>query len=461
LKTQKPACGALKWRIKIELCPPSRRRQAAPARGLPPAVLASVFFLILSAASAGCRISSATHFKVDGREMQLESGGSAQNGSPANSTASAGSIYSTEAPACFELGPEGLVPALRDRAADNKATSSAGRGSQSPKSDQGRGPQLAATALRVAALASADGSHSAAAIALNRFGYALLDIEPDGTHYRLRSFPLTASKFLSTSNIWPWNGGFLLELYRDPFAGGTDVSGNGLDAPTISSAGQELHAIDLQNGQSRSLPRIGSGREELFALQPSSGLWYAELREDPPSGKEAVKLSYFALSSPEMQTADQHSGKGGAGQYSRFALSQDIFEKTIAPQALAAAPKALKAAAAAAAPGTLLIHQKGGPEIESYWLRGSSLADARPASAWVSIDGQAAFLLEENGEAISAIQGPDTIKRFKLSLPLEGLKFRSIAIIKAGSQSLLIASYEAGGFTRISRSGIAILPLEN
>ncbi len=415
-----------------------------------------LIFLLPTLAASSCKISSSKHFAVNGQEVTTEDSRSA---APPDSE-SAVYKYSTEETACYELGPKGLVPALRDKTAAEQGTElgEAHTAGEAAKVSEA-GTELSAMAPRVAAVTAADGALSMAAIALNRFGYAFLEVSPDGLKYRIRSFSLTASKFLSTANMWPWENGFLLELYRDPFSATSDVSRSVFEVPTISSAGQELYAIDAQSGLSRSLPRIGSGREELFALQPSSGLWYAEMREEPTSGRDSVKLSYYALSSPELHSAGTELQAGKAEQFSRFTLSRDKFEKTIAPQALANAPKALKLVAEAAAEGTLLIHQKGGPEIESYWLRGKSLVDARTASAWVSIDGQKAVLLEENGGVISALNGPGSIQHFRINLPLDGLRFTSLAIIETGRRSLLVASYESGKFTKIDRSGIVVLPL--
>jgi hypothetical protein len=325
--------------------------------------------------------------------------------------------YNASAALCFRLGPEGLEPSMA-----------------APATSGSSGATLAALAPRVAALASGSGASGAslAALALNRYGYALLEPSPDGSSYRLSSFPLAEASRLSVANLWPREKGFLLQLYRDPFATAAGLA-----------SGRELFAVG-EDGAATPLPRLGEGDEELFALQPSGGRWYAELRAEA-AGK--ARLRYLSLESPD-------SGVGGGAMRD---IGKAGFERALEPRAMGAAPEALRSAAAALAPGALLIRARDDAGTDCYWLSGGGLEDAREASAWLSDDGASALVVERSGAAAYATDG--SCRRFSIPSPAKGAVLTAVALLPLGTKNLALLAWETGNFPSVEASGLLVLPL--
>ena len=367
------------------------------------------------------------HFLLLALIAALASGcGSARRGggqSAANSS-SAAYPYSANTRAYFDLGPSGLAPrSAAPRSAAQPAVMTA--------------PPVAALAPRVAAIAAKSGASdsSLAAIALNRFGYALLEASPDNASYRLSSFPLSEASYLSAADLWPRKKGFLLELYRDPFAAAAPAR------PT--AAGQELFSID-EAGAASPLPRLGREGEELFALLPAGERWYAELRAET---KEGARLRYLRLDSPDL----------GQKKGAMCEIGRGDFERALTPRAIRGAPESLRSAAAALAPGALLVRARGGADAEGYWLSGGPLADAREASAWVSDDGSSALVVERAGEVAYVSGG--SCRRFSIAAPAKGAALTAAAVLSLGTRRLALIAWESGSFPSIEASGLIVLPL--
>jgi hypothetical protein len=340
--------------------------------------------------------------------------------------------YRADSPAFFSLGPSGLSPTL---AAPSSAAPKSAAPRPKPTAPAPSPPPLAALAPRIAAIAVQNNGSSLAAIALNRFGYALLEASPDGAFYRLSSLPLAETASLSVANLWPWGKGFLLELYRDPFAS---------DSTALPSAvGQELFSIDVA-GSASPLPRLGKKDEELFALLPAGGRWYAELRAET---KEGARLRYLSLDSPDP----------GQGNNAMCDIGRGDFERALEPRAIKGAPASLRSAAAALAPGALLVRARGGVDAEGYWLSGGPLADAREASAWVSNDGASALVVERGGEAVYASGG--SCGRLSIGAPAQGASLTATAVLSLGTKRLALVAWESGSFPSIEASGLIVLPL--
>ena len=294
---------------------------------------------------------------------------------------------------------------------------------------------LAALAPRVAAIAARGASGPGlAAIALNRYGYALLEASPDGSSYRLSSLPLAEASNLSVANLWPRENGFLLELYRDPFA---TAASAGL------ASGRELFAVDGKGAATR-LPRLGKENEELFALQPAGGRWYAELRAET---KEGARLRYIALAAPD----------AGPGGNEARDIGKAGFERALEPKAIGGAPAVLGSAAEALAPGAILIRARDGADADGYWLSGGGLEDAREASAWLSEDGASALVVERSGEAAYVSGG--SCRRFSIAPPAEGAVLTAAALLPLGARSLALVAWETGSFPSVETSGLLVLPL--
>jgi hypothetical protein len=130
------------------------------------------------------------------------------------------------------------------------------------------------------------------AVAVNGWGVEAIEASPDGKSYRLVDSPLPAAfQGLATGAIWPLGGGFLVQLFRDPFLGPEARPA----APGSSSRLVFLGGV----GREATFPDpIGSGAEagfELFALLPAGGAWFAELRKDGP---DRVELKFFSFGDP-------------------------------------------------------------------------------------------------------------------------------------------------------------------
>jgi hypothetical protein len=354
--------------------------------------------------------------------------------------------YSTDTSMYFGLGPSGLSPS--SAAPSSAAPSSAAPRSTAtlttatlttaqPAASAPSAPPVAALAPRVAAIAAKSGASgsSLAAIALNRYGYALLEASPDNASYRLSSFPLSEASYLSMADLWPRKNGFLLELYRDPFAAAAPAR--------PAAAGQELFSID-EAGAASPLPRLGREGEELFALLPAGGRWYAELRAET---NEGARLRYLRLDAPDL----------GQGKGAMCDIGRGDFERALEPRAIGGAPESLRSAAAALAPGALLVRARGGADAEGYWLSGGPLADAREASAWVSDDGKSALVVERAGEAAYVEAG--VCRRLSISAPAKGAALTASAVLSLGTRRLALVAWESGRFPSIEASGLIVLPL--
>jgi hypothetical protein len=362
--------------------------------------------------------------------------GSARRGGrqSAADSSSAAYPYSADTTMYFGLGPSGLAPssaAPRSAAPSSASTVTTAQ----PAASAPSAPPVAALAPRVAAIAVKSGGSGLAVIALNRYGYALLEASPDNASYRLSSLPLSEASYLSVADLWPRKKGFLLELYRDPFADAAPAR------PT--AAGQELFSID-EAGAASPLPRLGREEEELFALLPAGGRWYAEFRAET---KEGARLRYLRLDSPAP----------GQGKTAMCDIGRGDFERALKPKAIKGAPESLRSAVATLAPGALLVRARGGADAEGYWLSGGPLADAREASAWVSDDESSALVVERTGEAAYVSGG--SCKRFSIAAPAKGAALTAAAVLSLGTRRLALIAWELGSFPSIEASGLIVMPL--
>ena len=172
--------------------------------------------------------------------------------------------FSAAAPMVFVATPEGLA-------------------ALPPKADASSLAKLTGPAALVPAASVSSANASAIMVAVNRVGPVLIEPDPDCRHYGLRTFqsPEPFAR-LTAGGAWPRDGGFLVQLYHDPFS--LPGSSSGVTLGTLLSVG-ETGAIQVA-GLIGLVSETSSGFG-LFALYPApQGGWLAELRRDEPDKVE-------------------------------------------------------------------------------------------------------------------------------------------------------------------------------
>jgi hypothetical protein len=133
------------------------------------------------------------------------------------------------------------------------------------------------------------------------------------------------------------------------------------------------------------------------------------------------------------------------------------FERALEPRAIGDAPESLRSAAAALAPGAILIRARDSAGEDRYWLSGGGLEDAREASAWLSDDGTSALVVERSGGAAFASGG--SCRPLSIAPPAEGAVLSAAALLPLGAECLALVAWEKGCFPSIEDSGLLVLPL--
>ena len=165
--------------------------------------------------------------------------------------------YSSSAPWIFYAGPLGLqdsAPAALEPALSSRAPN--------------------------ASVMSADAS--SIAVAVNLWGLERVIASPERSSYRLEGEPMMeAFAGLSTGGAWPSRKGFLVQLYRDPFASADEEAGQGAAGSPDPAPEGRLALFGPSGGENIALPSISALAPgyELFVLLPSLSSWYAELPE--------------------------------------------------------------------------------------------------------------------------------------------------------------------------------------
>lgn len=301
---------------------------------------------------------------------------------------------------------------------------------------------VASQAPRVAALASKGPRDSVLIAALNRYGLAMVEASPDRTAFKLRNIPRPEFAGRSVAALWSRGPSWLLELYRDPFV--TPIQPRSDQDP-------ELLAIDGEAGL-RVLPRMGRPGEDLFALYPGPrGRWYAEFRTEQKLG---ARLRYASLASPVPGPDGRIEGLQD--------LRRDLFEASLAPRPLSAAPSALRRAAGALETGPILVHALGEDGQDGFWLSSGPAEDAREASAWIGSGEDSALILLRSGEGAWA--GKDGVKTFRIAPAISGAEYGPVAGLfpaegKSG-KTIVAAAWIQGQFPGVSASGLSLLALE-
>jgi hypothetical protein len=330
--------------------------------------------------------------------------------------------FSAAAPRVFVATPEGLA-------------------ALPPKAEVSSLAKLNGPAALVPSASVLSANGSSIMVAVNRVGPVFIEPDTDSRHYRLRVFqsPEPFAR-LTTGGAWPRDGGFLVQLYHDPFSLPKASSGGALGTLLSIDAMGKIQVLASSGLVSETPSGFG-----LFALYPSpQGGWLAELRRDEP---DKVETRYLAAADPEDPAPKQ--------------LKRSAFESALEPQSLAEAAgatgEALRHALAA------LVASEGGPSWSSalirvrgpnggdrYYLDGGSVDEARSLFAWFLDDGRA-MVMEQGGEAaISDSSGASVTLAF--APPVASASFTGLAVCR----DLAAASWESGTFPDLRAAGLVV-----
>ena len=246
--------------------------------------------------------------------------------------------------------------------------------------------RLAASKAPNASVLSSDGKVIAAAV--NGWGLERVESSPDGSAYRLVSSPYCAGfAGLSTAGIWPHGGGFLVQLYRDPFAdtAAADASPTGASSGAAAASASRLVFFGEGGAAATALspfPKDTDAGFEAFALLPSDSGWFAELRKDGP---ERVDSKFFVIDDPL------------AAAPALREIRRADFESALAPLSLSSLDGVLGASLRSAlgllGGGPWLIRLRSGAGADRWYLSSGRAEDANGAFAWSFADGAAGILV--------------------------------------------------------------------
>ncbi len=381
--------------------------------------------------------------------------------------------YVADRPRVLFATAEGLSAA---RPAAVGATAAADRTAQSG------GPDAAASGARVsltrnASVLTADSRSIVAAI--NGFGYARIEAAPpdqaagadgrgarrraragadaSGVAYRVVNAPMRGCMDgLTTAGAWPIEGGFLIQLYLDPFsaapglaatAPGLAAAAPGGAAPSDGTAGAggaaRLIRIGAIEGESvLPCPAADEGFE-LFALFPCRGAdgaarWLGELRRDT---RDSVELRFFEADSPFAETRP---------------VGREAFESALSPKSLFALQglegAALRAAIAALGPGNFLVRYRSPSGEDAWYLSGGRVEDSAQAWAWAIGSGRV-IALSASGRLADA--GSRATRTVELGSPAAGASYTALA----AASGIVAAAWETGTFPKVDAAGLVIAPL--
>lgn len=314
-----------------------------------------------------------------------------------------------------------------------------------------------------ASILSADGRSIVAAV--NGFGYARIEAEhidaaaakmsrgrsrpgsaEKGVAYRVVNVPLRdVMEGLTTAGIWPIGGGFILQLYRDPFTDaplGAAIAG-GAVAPS-GAAGARILEIGAIEGERVVDCPLASDGFELFALFPSLGAdgsmcWLGELRRD---AKDSVELRFF-----EADSLVATARSVGRGVFESALSPKSIYS----PQGLEGA--ALRSAVAALGQGPFLVRFRSIEGLDSWYLSAGRADEAAQAWAWGLGFGRV-IALSATGRLADA--GARATRTMELGLPAKGASYTALA----AASGLVAAAWETGSFPAIEAAGLVIAPLD-
>jgi hypothetical protein len=300
--------------------------------------------------------------------------------------------------------------------------------------------ELPASKAPHASVLSSDGT--SILVAVNGWGVESIETSPDGLAYRLVDRPSPSFSGLATGGAWPLGGGYLVQLYRDPFVDAPDAATPGTAAP-----GSHLAYFDAEGG-ARSLSPFPASLDpgfEAFALLPAEGRWYAELRKD---GRERVELKFFALDDPLAQAAAPRE------------VRRAEFEEALHPLPLAAlqgeAGAALRSALGALGKGPWLARLRSGSGLDRWYLSSGLPEEATNVLGWSyrGSRGEARALVLA-GDGRLALGRGGSASLLSIKAPVEGALFTALA----ASDKIAAAAWEEGDFPSISAAGVVLMAI--
>jgi hypothetical protein len=270
---------------------------------------------------------------------------------------------------------------------------------------------------------------------------------PGDAAYRIVGTPLPAAfSGLTTGGIWPIGGGFLVQLFHDPFS--EDPVPPSHLSPAGPASASRLVFFDAKSGVATAPDPLPVGLDpgyELFALLPADGRWFAELRKD---ASERVDLKFLALSDPLSPAGAASAGEMGRAE----------FEAALQPKALSAlagdAGASLRSALKAFGAGPWLVRLRASSGTDSWYISGGRPEEAMSIFAWAPSGAGTVLALRSDGWlACSDAQGKTSLA--SLPLPVPGSAFTALA----AAGDLVAASWESGDFPYFSSAGLLIASL--
>jgi hypothetical protein len=272
-----------------------------------------------------------------------------------------------------------------------------------------------------------------------------------GARYRIVGTPLPSSfAGLSTGGAWPLGGGFLVQLFRDPFSQDSGAPASRMvPAPPVSAA--RLAFFDAKSGAATALDPTPSGLDpgfELFALLPASGRWFAELRKD---GATRVDLKFLAFGDPL-------AGRTTTGPSASSEIGRPEFEAALRPKSLASLSgsegEGLRVVLRALGSGPYLVRLRSSSGEDGWYLSGGRPEEATSIYAWFESDSGTLLALRSDGALASSDDQGKTVYK-PLLAPVPGAAFT--ALTAAGG--IAAAAWESGEFPLIDQAGLVIAPL--
>jgi hypothetical protein len=327
--------------------------------------------------------------------------------------------------------------------------------SESPRPTVPPGERLLASRAPNASVLSSNGSAIVAAV--NGWGVARIEASPDAAAsrgYRVVGEPmLPAFAGLTTGGAWPIGGGFLIQLFRDPFSEDQAPASHLLPAPPTCPT--RLAFLD-GGGLARPLDPfpadLGPGFE-LFAFLPSDGRWFAELRKD---GSTRVDLKFITLSDPLAAAQASPAATPGAATATNGEIGRAEFEAALKPKCLASLGgkigESLRSALGALGSGPWLVRFRSGSGEDGWYISAGKPEEALSAFAWSEPERTLA-LRSDGWLASSDARGRLSLSEVKAPVPEASFT----ALAAAGG--LAAAAWESGEFPYIAQAGLVIAPL--
>ena len=281
------------------------------------------------------------------------------------------------------------------------------------------------------------------AVAVNGWGIERVEASPDGRAYRLVDSHLPGLfPGLSTGGGWPLGGGFLFQLYHDPFS---DSGEAGVTVAPPSSA-TRLVFLDRE-GRATAIDPFPSGGDpgfELFALLPAEGTWFAELRKD---AAERVDFEFFAIDDPL------------AVPRSSREIHRAQFEAALTPLPLSGISGdlgvSLRSTLALLGSGPWLARIRSDTGEDRWYLSSGNAEEATKVFVWVTAGDTARVLVLGTDGRLALSDGRGEPVLTSIAAPVEGAAFTTLA----AAGNIAAAAWEAGEFPFVSSAGIVLAPL--